>query len=48
MLLSNGFSPDPRVYKEAVTLVKNGYEVIILAWDREKRLLKLYKKILSE
>lgn len=38
MLLSNGFRPDPRVYQEAVTLVKNGFEVTIYAWDREGNL----------
>lgn len=34
MLLSNGFNPDVRVYKEAKTLVENGHKVTILAWDR--------------
>jgi len=38
MLLSNGFRPDPRVYQEAVTLVKNGFGVTIYAWDRERNL----------
>lgn len=38
MLLSNGFRPDPRVYQEAVTLVKNGFKVTIYAWDRERNL----------
>lgn len=40
MLLSNPFKPDPRVYKEAKTLVKYGHEVTVLAWDRECRLPK--------
>ncbi len=35
MLLSNPFNPDPRVYKEARSLVKAGYEVTILCWDRQ-------------
>ncbi|MEM2121965.1 MAG: glycosyltransferase [Candidatus Woesearchaeota archaeon] len=35
MLLSNPFSPDPRVYKEASSLEKAGYKVKILCWDRE-------------
>ena len=35
MLLSNPFKPDPRVYKEARSLVNNGYDVTVLAWDRE-------------
>jgi glycosyltransferase involved in cell wall biosynthesis len=38
MLVSNPFCPDPRVYKEAVTLRQNGYEVTVLAWDREREL----------
>lgn len=36
MLLSNCFDPDPRVYNEARSLVKNGYHVTIVAWDRER------------
>lgn len=35
MLLSNGFSPDPRVLQEAMSLVAHGYKVSIYAWDRE-------------
>ncbi len=35
MLLTNPFKPDPRVYDEARALVKAGYEVTVLAWDRE-------------
>ncbi|MBT2686425.1 glycosyltransferase [Bacillus sp. ISL-37] len=35
MILTNAFNPDPRVYKEAKVLVDNGYDVEILAWDRE-------------
>ena len=35
MILSNPFISDPRVYKEAKSLRKAGYEVVILAWDRE-------------
>ncbi len=37
MLLANGFDPDPRVHREALSLVKAGYEVTILAWDRHAR-----------
>ncbi len=33
--LTNAFKPDVRVYKEAVYLVKKGYSVTILCWDRE-------------
>jgi len=35
MVVSNPFKPDPRVYKEARSLVKYGYDVTIIAWDRE-------------
>jgi len=35
MLLSNAFDPDPRVHQEAASLVKNGYDVTILCWDRD-------------
>ncbi len=34
MVLSNPFEPDYRVYKEACSLIKNGYRVTIFAWDR--------------
>lgn len=34
MLVSNPFNPDPRVYHEARTLVKNGIGVEVIAWDR--------------
>ena len=35
MLLTNGFDPDPRVHREAVSLIENGYEVTLLCWDRD-------------
>ena len=35
MLLSNAFDPDPRVHREAVALVGQGYDVQILCWDRD-------------
>ena len=35
MLLANEFNPDPRVHQEAKSLVKNGFKVTIIAWDRE-------------
>ena len=35
MLLTNAFGPDPRVHREASALVKNGYNVTILCWDRD-------------
>ncbi len=37
MFLSNAFKPDPRVYKEARSLVNTGYKVTIICWDREKK-----------
>ena len=37
MLLSNCFDPDPRVYAEARALVEHGYDVSILAWDRDRK-----------
>jgi len=40
MILSKPFILDPRVNQEAKTLVKNGYEVSIIVWDRKK----LYQK----
>jgi glycosyltransferase involved in cell wall biosynthesis len=35
MLLSNAFNPDPRVHREATALVRAGYEVSLLCWDRD-------------
>ncbi len=35
MILTNGFAPDLRVYKEAQYITSKGYEVEILCWDRE-------------
>ena len=37
MLLTNPFKPDPRVYKEAKTLIELGFDVTVVAWDREKK-----------
>lgn len=36
MLVANGYAPDPRVHKEARTLMENGYSVSVLCWDRER------------
>ena len=36
MLVANGYAPDPRVHKEAQTIVRNGYSVTVLCWDRER------------
>ncbi|MCO6042273.1 glycosyltransferase [Thermococcus alcaliphilus] len=35
MTVSNPFKPDPRVYKEAKSLVRAGHNVYVIAWDRE-------------
>ena len=35
MILTNGFEPDLRVYKEAKYLSNKGYDIEILCWDRE-------------
>lgn len=37
MVLTNAFDPDPRVYKEARSLVGIGHSVDIFCWDRESR-----------
>jgi len=37
MLLSNPFRPDPRVHREAVSLIRNGYDVTIVCWDRDRK-----------
>jgi glycosyltransferase involved in cell wall biosynthesis len=35
MLLTNAYDPDPRVRQEALSLVRTGCRVRILAWDRD-------------
>ena len=35
MLLSNPFRPDPRVAREAASLVEAGHSVTVIAWDRQ-------------
>ena len=35
MLLSNPFRPDPRVLKEAQSLVERGHRITVIAWDRQ-------------
>jgi glycosyltransferase involved in cell wall biosynthesis len=34
MLLTNPFKPDPRVKKEAMSLISTGYKVTLICWDR--------------
>jgi len=36
MIVTNPFTHDPRVYNEAKSLVEEGYNVTVLAWDRNK------------
>jgi glycosyltransferase involved in cell wall biosynthesis len=38
MLLSNAFRPDPRVLKEAESLCSQGFDLVILCWDRQAEL----------
>ncbi|ASJ11443.1 hypothetical protein A3L14_00435 [Thermococcus thioreducens] len=35
MVVSNSFNPDPRVYKEAKSLLDRGYLVRVVAWNRD-------------
>jgi glycosyltransferase involved in cell wall biosynthesis len=37
MFVSNAFVSDPRVYGEAKSLIQAGYEVTVIAWDRERQ-----------
>ena len=37
MLLSNPFRPDPRVHREAISLIRAGYGVTIICWDRDRK-----------
>src|SRR4030042_4185258 len=34
MLVTNAFRPDPRIFKEALSLVRAGYLVHVICWDR--------------
>lgn len=46
MFLSNPYHPDDRVRNEAISLSKAGYEVFILAWDRDCK--KPQKEVLDK
>jgi len=37
MFVSNAFVSDPRVYGEAKSLIQAGYEVAVIAWDRDRK-----------
>ena len=36
MLVANDYAPDPRVHKEALSLINQGYSVSVLCWDRQR------------
>lgn len=46
MFLSNPYHPDDRVRNEAISLKNAGYEVVILAWDRD--CIKPEREIIDE
>lgn len=37
MLLTNAYDPDPRVRQEALALIRMGFRVRLLAWDRDMK-----------
>ncbi len=37
MLLTNAYDPDPRVRQEALSLIRMGYRVHLLSWDRDRK-----------
>lgn len=41
MLLTNSYEPDPRVRQEARALIRMGYRVRLLAWDRDLKSPKI-------
>ncbi|MGC9124882.1 MAG: glycosyltransferase family 4 protein [Caldisericaceae bacterium] len=47
-LRSNPVYPDPRVEKEALSLSKNGFKVIIVAWDREDKFPSYESKVFAD
>jgi len=47
MILTNGFDPDVRVYKEAKYLVAKGFNVEILCWDRKCEYTEKTEEILD-
>lgn len=47
IILTNGFEPDLRTFKEAKYLVERGFRVRILCWDRENRHLDKKTEILD-
>jgi len=47
-LRSNPIEPDPRVEKEALSLVKNDFRVLVVGWDRENKYPYYEKKDFGE
>lgn len=47
-LRSNPIAPDPRVEKEATSLTKNGFLVMMVGWDRENKYPVHEQKIFGE
>lgn len=47
-LRSNSINPDPRVEKEAKTLIRIGHSIKVLAWNRNEPTLPRISKILTE
>ena len=47
MILTNGFDPDVRVYKEAKYLVEKNFDVTILCWDRRCEYIDKEEEILD-
>lgn len=45
---SNPVDPDSRVEKEANSLVKAGYDVSLLVWDRDNNGIQIDEKCLSD
>ncbi len=48
LLRSNPVSPDPPVEKIADTLLSNGYEVIVVGWDRGSSIIEKEEKLAFE
>jgi len=44
MILANPFTNDARVYNEAISLIKAGHNVTVLAWDKTKKHSAIDKK----
>ena len=47
MILTNGFDPDVRVYKEAKFLKNEGFEIEIICWDRKGDYIDRKEEILD-